>query len=315
MMTNTFFPVLQPDEHVLSMFVRRLHLNACRDIKVEQRVLSGKAESLLVGPIEHSALLTVLNTIEDPVERERVLREHTLCGFYSHSLRQKWIRSFLSPIRVKRNKELFIPHASKLRSTGSWRWCNECVKQDKEVYGLSYWHVEHQLPTSVTCSKHVNKELVSQCQSCGFIVRDLRNTPYPETQCSECECDIIHRNEPISSDLLWLQEQGLALHRNCSSLYKSSYSHDMNYEVSLRVSKLIEFKGQELWRVQEKLQPIFSEWANDIGADTLFIDGFSFEDDIAVSLSNTILKNRKVSPLSHLLWLRFLGAESIRAFQ
>tara|TARA_R110001583_G_scaffold193318_2_gene361423 strand:+ start:5955 stop:6899 length:945 start_codon:yes stop_codon:yes gene_type:complete len=309
-MKNAFLPQLLPGEHVLSMFSRRLRLNAWRSIEDEQLAFTGRKEALGIQTLANSTLLSVLNCISDADEQERVLREHTLCGFYSHSMKQKWIRSFLSSIKRKQHKDLFVPHCSKLRSSNSWRWCNDCIDEDRTKFGVAYWHVEHQVPTSIICSKHTTKRLISGCEHCGFVIRDLKQVSGPNAKCPQCRADIMQPCKPITDTLKWIHRRGLELHRDVSSLLNPAYAYDMNYALALYVSRLEGCKNWEYWRVHEKYQPKFSEWAQNMEVDILFHDQFSFQDDFAVSLSATLTKNRKVSPMSHLLWLRFFGVKS-----
>lgn len=35
-----------------------------------------------------------------------------------------------------------------------WRYCSVCYQTDKEKYGVAYWHLEHQLPTTLVCLDH-----------------------------------------------------------------------------------------------------------------------------------------------------------------
>ena len=35
-----------------------------------------------------------------------------------------------------------------------WKFCTECVAEDLEVYGVSYWCRSQQIPTSIMCPKH-----------------------------------------------------------------------------------------------------------------------------------------------------------------
>jgi hypothetical protein len=35
-----------------------------------------------------------------------------------------------------------------------WRLCRDCVERDVKIYGISYWHRVHQLPTSQYCTEH-----------------------------------------------------------------------------------------------------------------------------------------------------------------
>lgn len=306
-MTKHFELNLLPGEHVLSMFVRKLWINATRSVADEQRSLVNRMETIGIQSLTNSVLNHMLQNIVDPEEQERVLREHTLCGFYSSSLKLKWIRSYLASIRVKRRFELFVPHCSKLRSNKSWRWCNDCVKEDREKFGVSYWHVEHQLPTSLTCSKHNQKRLISECNECGYIIRDLKEVSGPDINCPNCGDEFEQSQKALTELQQWIQERGFDLHRDTKNLLKPEYSYDMNYAVCLQSSRTRLIGNSSNLERRDEIQNAFSKWALNYGADIFFVDNFSFRKDRAVDIGKTMHYNRKVSPLSHLLWLKFLG--------
>lgn len=35
-----------------------------------------------------------------------------------------------------------------------WRFCEQCCAAEIEKYGIAYWHLEHQIPTTLLCLKH-----------------------------------------------------------------------------------------------------------------------------------------------------------------
>ncbi|MDD2934846.1 MAG: TniQ family protein [Methylotenera sp.] len=38
--------------------------------------------------------------------------------------------------------------------TSFWRYCPACYEHDVAVYGVGYWHLAHQLPTTLMCTEH-----------------------------------------------------------------------------------------------------------------------------------------------------------------
>ncbi|GAC23133.1 hypothetical protein GMES_0833 [Paraglaciecola mesophila KMM 241] len=313
-MKNTFFPHLFPGEHVLSMFARRLRFNVLRSVEVEQRALTSTNVSLTTQSILSPALQVVLKSINCAQERERILKEHSLMGFYSHSLNQKHVRDYLRTKGKAQHQKLKAAHCSKLASSKAWRWCNECVKEDTSNIGVAYWHVAHQLPTAITCPKHTTSKLLNSCSQCGFAIRDLKKVSNPSECCSVCRSKITQSTKILGGNLRWVQDRGLELHRSSEGILNPGYKYDMNHVVGACVSLLT--KGKRLGLVQKHIhyQPLFSEWALKSGASCLFDENFSFEYDNAVSLHTTINTPTKVSPLSHLLWLRFFGVDSFGEF-
>ena len=91
------------------------------------------------------------------LELIRILREHTVGGFYWPFLDENrkaqlipqilgesaphWRRNLCASSRSR-------PHEHPLR------WCGQCALDDEKRYGRAYWHVEHQFPASYTCTRH-----------------------------------------------------------------------------------------------------------------------------------------------------------------
>nr|WP_315227997.1 TniQ family protein [uncultured Albidiferax sp.] len=91
------------------------------------------------------------------IELIRILREHTVGGFYWPFLDENrkaqlipqiqgesdphWRRNLCASSRSR-------PHEHPLR------WCGQCALDDEKRHGRAYWHVEHQLPASYTCTRH-----------------------------------------------------------------------------------------------------------------------------------------------------------------
>lgn len=74
------------------------------------------------------------------------------------------------------NKHTMLPYYNLFKNGGyspvktkrSWmRYCPDCVKEDREKYGETYWHREHQIPEIKVCCKH-------RCKLCDGALRNDR---------------------------------------------------------------------------------------------------------------------------------------------
>lgn len=83
----------------------------------------------------------------------------------------------------------------------SWRWCPECVDEDVECYGISYYRRNHQLPGVKVCDKH-GSYLISRCTNCNFEAKYLHQMPIPPVnhRCIRC-------HEKFESDMPYFTSQ------------------------------------------------------------------------------------------------------------
>lgn len=78
----------------------------------------------------------------------------------------------------------------------NWRWCRECIEDDFDNYGISYYHYQHQIPGVFSCYKH-SSVLCSTCSKCGFSISLIQQSYIPpnRNQCPSC-------NEYFSPELV-----------------------------------------------------------------------------------------------------------------
>ncbi|RTE66112.1 hypothetical protein EH243_08305 [Amphritea opalescens] len=72
-------------------------------------------------------------------------------------------------------------------NTNHWRWCCECVEEDQNEYGISYYHRDHQLPGTFHCDKH-QLGLSGKCSECGFLADSIDQLLVPPVNnaCPHC---------------------------------------------------------------------------------------------------------------------------------
>lgn len=109
-----------------------------------------------------------------------VALEHTLLSYY---------RAFISPVECSQAIERMagdsVAHlklrlgilTSRFRAHHPLKACPICMKEDMQLTGWAYWHVEHQHPGVWTCTKHSQPLLVSSLKATG-VQRFQWNLPH-----------------------------------------------------------------------------------------------------------------------------------------
>lgn len=87
---------------------------------------------------------------------ETFVEYHTMLPYYGRFIsmerRKKALESLVSMDGNYRN---ILPVANSRSGEKRFlRYCPECVKEDREIYGETYWHRIHQMPDVNVCSKH-----------------------------------------------------------------------------------------------------------------------------------------------------------------
>lgn len=184
---RTLFQLL-PGEHITAFPARFYHLGlldqvkSCEYLGVSRGIYDAKPQHLLCTA-QHKAI-----SIFDINNYQQLWMDH---GF------GKLINKFLN----KEEKLLIQNSLSNLHSkcvTGqlsiendSWNWCHLCTAEDRETFGVSYYHRDHQIPGVFHCAKHQIR-LTSNCLICGFRVLNLAKSPLPPTsnECPSCNSNM-----------------------------------------------------------------------------------------------------------------------------
>lgn len=107
----------------------------------------------------------------------KTILKHTLIPFYTITLGDDKQNIYSRALRFDRsiNKSLAVPKSNDCHL----KYCDECVKQDKQKYGEAYWHLSHQITNY--CQKHRCKLLVSDIQYAKSKIYSLLPEPNPST--------------------------------------------------------------------------------------------------------------------------------------
>jgi hypothetical protein len=122
---------------------------------VVQRLFGSKTAAIVDLPKRLEHLLAVLPP--NNYTFDRIVGEYTLFRFYAHFLPIERIPRLLERMSHEAGSTL---HATlgitncNLKVPSKLRFCIECVKEDREEFGKTYWHRIHQLPGIDVCPLH-----------------------------------------------------------------------------------------------------------------------------------------------------------------
>ena len=151
-----FFPDLYPDELLYSAFSRYFD-------KSGYSIYRAAAEDIFQNSLTNPDVL-FLNPIKDEIRSiltkqkswEEIIERHTMYPHYARFLPQERRRkAFQSLIQMdfKHKDALQMPKNGKSDSC-YLRYCPLCCQRDREIYGETYWHREHQMQDILVCPDH-----------------------------------------------------------------------------------------------------------------------------------------------------------------
>ena len=302
-MNLSFKPQLLPDEHMLSGVARTLLLMGNKNLQDAQMKLFGRSVSLSNGVLVHSAMQFYLQEATNLPSRQKLFLEHSLLGFYSHGLPYKVVRAALNN-QMRDATTPRIPHVTKLRFAGIWRYCPLCAENDLLQYGMPYWRTSHQIPSSITCNHHPETLLVSGCENCGSALTDLIEQPLPVVgSCAKCSATLEAKSFNHNEVTKWVQVQGLKLLYETDDLIRLRFSHAMKYGVALMAS----VKGISGWQRIDKAEQGFDAWLRNNDLGIYFTSDAMESNDRVKRLYSAIRYAESVPPISQLLAYQFLG--------
>lgn len=152
----SYFPSIYPDELLYSQLARYYaktgylaYTFAAEDL-FQSKTIRPDIEFLNAYTPEALQMITRTMTIED------VVMQHTMFPYYGRFIpperRQKAFDSLVS-MGTEYHNLLSIPKR-KDRISRHLRYCPECVKDDRQKYGETYWHKVHQMVGVNICPLH-----------------------------------------------------------------------------------------------------------------------------------------------------------------
>lgn len=151
-----------PDETLYSWCAANHVMSSCRNSAATASTLLGTTHAMRQHEFPHSLGQFMAIARVDQTSILRLLRAHTVAGFYLPFLSRRaqqafasdalqpqsihWMRAALGSSRTQK-----VAHPLK--------WCRRCIQDDTEAFGRAFWHTAHQHPISLICTRH-NEPLV-----------------------------------------------------------------------------------------------------------------------------------------------------------
>lgn len=143
-----FLPKLRPEEHLEGYRGRLRFLNGLRDGNVVGMALDDE-DAARTGRKGHRLGFAELVAAHHEVSTHDLLMRHSLWPF-SFAVDRP-----LSPQTVNQMAGTQAGRTSIMRAARPGAWmCRECVQEDMDFWGYSYWRRQHQLPGVLWCDKH-----------------------------------------------------------------------------------------------------------------------------------------------------------------
>lgn len=155
-MSVAYFPSVYPDELIYSVLARySVHSGYLNYREVAKDLFfnfNASPEIEFINRLKPE----IMEQLTRRMDWEEIIKEHTMFSYYGRFLpRERKIKAFqaLRNMTGNYNDLLAIPKR-KTSSQRFLRFCPLCVKTDRQQYGETYWHRQHQIPQINICPEH-----------------------------------------------------------------------------------------------------------------------------------------------------------------
>lgn len=189
-MSIAYFPKIYPDELIYSVLARFYqhcgypnYICCAENLFINKRV---RPDIEFINELKPE----VLHLLYQNMPIERLIEKHTMFPYYVRFLpKERRIKGFeaLCNMCGDYNNLLAVPK-QKNGEQRYLRYCPLCVKEDRYVYGETYWHRDHQLMGVDFCPKHgcrlINSSIVATSKASPNLtpaepeVKEMDNTTY-----------------------------------------------------------------------------------------------------------------------------------------
>ncbi len=221
-----FFPAPYPDECYYSIFCRYFARSGSTSNKRTIFNLFGEAQSLaaFVFLPRRLELVDIWLGEDSPVKREKLALDNSCYAYFSTTFTRQLFEGMERKIKNgEPDRSLERRIIQKCRRS-HWperlRYCPDCVREDVERYGETYWHRMPQLPGVEYCLKHG-----TSIQDSEVTFRQITMAFYPASHALQCltlqedeeKKKYRQRYLAIARDTEWLLRNGLKL-EGCRSI-------------------------------------------------------------------------------------------------
>ncbi len=265
-----YFPKIYPDELIYSLFARYYqncgypnYIFCAEDLFVNKRV---RPDIEFINELQPE----IIHLLCQDMTIKHLIEKHTMFPYYARFLpKERRIKGFeaLCSMSGNYNNLLAVPK-QKNGEIRYLRYCPLCVKEDRCIYGETYWHRSHQMMGVNFCPKHgcklVNSSITANANTSPNLtsaegeVKEFENIVYG----SELEIKLAkYTGEVFQADMNMesIVEVGKFLH---SRLYGTKYVSVRGEQrnIKLFTDDFLAFYGngfeqglKELWQIQKLL--------------------------------------------------------------
>ncbi len=151
---SDFCPEILPDETVYSLLERWLEAIPVSSINEKVRLLLGSSNKQLDATLP--SFLTAVAELSGE-NLSNLMQSHSIIPYFRNFCDKATYQTLLDDIshgdtHTSYSRMSLI--AGRVVSAPELRFCPVCIEEDIKQYGISYWHVMHQLPGVTACLKH-----------------------------------------------------------------------------------------------------------------------------------------------------------------
>ena len=152
----TWFPSPYPDELFYSVLCRYYLSSGIKEHNIVKRLLFGNRVGIKMATLyPNAAVHAVLSQLPEGVfDGHNVILHHTPFLYYTRMYPATEREALMDDLLQGRSKT--PTHLWRTFPKGDYalRYCPLCVREDTQIYGEPYYHVEHQIPLSSVCVRH-----------------------------------------------------------------------------------------------------------------------------------------------------------------
>lgn len=145
---------LYPDETLTSFIVRQLYFSGYPHIRIAQSNFFG-SDNLQINSPFPSLIPWISENFN--IKRNELLENHTSLGYYKPFLSEnkyELVKQALLAGDVEFVQKWLGITSNRVKEGDRLYYCPECINEDLNNYGVTYWHRKHQLYGMITCPTH-----------------------------------------------------------------------------------------------------------------------------------------------------------------
>lgn len=144
-----------PGEHLFSYLARYFWLSGT--LKSNDFLKKLKLSELNLKPqfVYNPEVSKVIKNVMLPLLPKNTITSHIPSSAWSLIIDRAYyakLNEKLAKGNINSNLHKADQHSINLNR--SWQACGECIKENTSTFGISYWHMQHQLPGSIFCYRH-----------------------------------------------------------------------------------------------------------------------------------------------------------------